>query len=575
MDFAEWIREQATKTYTENGAVARNTTGDARLDLFATIGSLRRADPERIELLFAEAYQADPLFALKILFYARDIREGLGERRVFRILLQYLAEYHPQAVIANLDLIGVFGRFDDWYCLIGTGVEDEMWSAMKQQLEADLKNFQEGKSVSLLAKWIKTADSKNTETRKLGILTAQKLLQYLAEYHPQAVIANLDLIGVFGRFDDWYCLIGTGVEDEMWSAMKQQLEADLKNFQEGKSVSLLAKWIKTADSKNTETRKLGILTAQKLGYPVYNFKRIVRSLRKYIGVLEVKMSERKWEEIVYPEVSGRAMMIYRNAFRKHDEKRFNQYLAKALDGKEKIHAETLYPYDLVEKVLYGRQWNQVLEAQWRQLPDYVAQETNAIVIADVSGSMSGRPLATSIGLAIYFAERNRGAYHNLFMTFSQKPEFVSLRGETLLQKIKYVERTEWGMNTNLQAAFERVLETAMDHDVPPEEMPKALIVVSDMEIDRCGDRNWMFYDHMKEKYEYCGYQLPNIIFWNVDSRNDIFHADSRRKGVQLYSGQSVTTFQNLLNNIDSTPVKSMEKVIESERYACVRTGNAA
>ena len=137
MDFAEWIREQATKTYTENGAAARNTTGDARLDLFATIGSLRRADPERIELLFAEAYQADPLFALKILFYARDIREGLGERRVFRILLQYLAEYHPQAVIANLDLIGVFGRFDDWYCLIGTGVEDELWSAMKQQLEAD------------------------------------------------------------------------------------------------------------------------------------------------------------------------------------------------------------------------------------------------------------------------------------------------------------------------------------------------------------------------------------------------------------------------------------------------------
>ncbi|MFQ9889213.1 MAG: DUF2828 family protein [Streptococcus sp.] len=184
-------------------------------------------------------------------------------------------------------------------------------------------------------------------------------------------------------------------------------------------------------------------------------------------------------------------------------------------------------------------------------------------------------MATSIGLAIYFAERNRGAYHNLFMTFSQKPEFVSLRGETLLQKIKYVERTEWGMNTNLQAAFERVLETALDHDVLPEEMPKALIVVSDMEIDRCGDRNWMFYDHMKEKYEYCGYQLPNIIFWNVDSRNDIFHADSRRKGVQLYSGQSVTTFQNLLNNIDSTPVKSMEKVIESERYACVRTGNAA
>ena len=185
MDFAEWIREQATKTYTENGAAARNTTGDARLDLFATIGSLRRADPERIELLFAEAYQADPLFALKILFYARDIREGLGERRVFRILLQYLAEYHPQAVIANLDLIGVFGRFDDWYCLIGTGVEDEMWSAMKQQLEADLKNFQEGKSVSLLAKWIKTADS------RLSGLQLQKNRPFPAEIYRCAGSENV------------------------------------------------------------------------------------------------------------------------------------------------------------------------------------------------------------------------------------------------------------------------------------------------------------------------------------------------------------------------------------------------
>ena len=484
MSFAEQMREQTTKTYTENGAAAWNTSGDARLDLFASIGSLRSADPERIELLFAEAYRADPLFALKILFYARDIREGLGERRVFRILLQYLAKYHPQDVIANLDLIGVYGRFDDWYCLVGTRVEDEMWKAMKQQLEADLKNFREGKSVSLLAKWIKTADSKREETRKLGILTAQKL-----------------------------------------------------------------------------------------GYPVYNFKRIVRSLRKYIGVLEVKMSEGKWEEIVYPEVSGRAMMIYRNAFLRHDMERFDRYLMNALEGKEKIHAETLYPYDLVEKILHFNPWDEIMEAQWRQLPDHVAKETNAIVVADVSGSMWIRPMATAIGLAIYFAERNRGAYHNLFMAFSEKSEFVSLKGETLEQKVQCVKSVGWGMNTNLQAAFEHVLETALDHDVPPEEMPKALIVVSDMEIDACVDENWMFYDHMKEKYEYSGYRLPNVVFWNVNSRHDLFHVDSKRKGVQLYSGESVTTFRNLLSNIDTTPAEAMEQIIESERYACVRTGD--
>ena len=172
-------------------------------------------------------------------------------------------------------------------------------------------------------------------------------------------------------------------------------------------------------------------------------------------------------------------------------------------------------------------------------------------------------MATAIGLAIYFAERNRGAYHNLFMTFSEKSEFVSLKGETLEQKVQCVKSVGWGMNTNLQAAFEHLLETARDHDVPPEEMPKALIVVSDMEIDACVDENWMFYDHMKEKYEYSGYRLPNVVFWNV----------SKRKGVQLYSGESVTTFRNLLSNIDTTPAEAMEQIIESERYACVRTGD--
>ena len=164
-------------------------------------------------------------------------------------------------------------------------------------------------------------------------------------------------------------------------------------------------------------------------------------------------------------------------------------------------------------------------------------------------------------------------------------EFVSLKGETLEQKVQCVKSVGWGMNTNLQAAFEHVLETALDHDVPPEEMPKALIVVSDMEIDAYVDenalyvnmtrlrKNWMFYDHMKEKYEYNGYQLPNVVFWNVNSRHDLFHVDSKRKGVQLYSGESVTTFRNLLSNIDTTPAEAMEQIIESERYACVRTGD--
>ena len=95
MSFADAMREEGRFTRTENGAVALNTSGDARLDLFGTIGSLREADENRITTLFAEAYAQDKLFATKIAFYARDIRGGLGERKTFRIIIRYMAEKHP------------------------------------------------------------------------------------------------------------------------------------------------------------------------------------------------------------------------------------------------------------------------------------------------------------------------------------------------------------------------------------------------------------------------------------------------------------------------------------------------
>ena len=480
MDFANAMKEESKFTRTENGAVALNTTSDARLDLFGTIGALRDADENRITTLFSEAYAQDKLFATKIAFYARDIREGLGERKTFRTIIRYMAEHHPEALRPNLDLIGVFGRYDDLYELIGTPLEDDMWKAMKNQFEEDLKNLNDGKAISLLAKWIKTADASSTKTKKLGIMTAQKL-----------------------------------------------------------------------------------------GYPVYNFKRIVRSMRKQIGVVESLMSAGKWNEIKYPEVPSRAMMIYRKAFAKHDPDGFSEFINKADKGEVKINASTLYPYDIVEKILYGRENNKVLEAQWKALPDYVEHGTNALIMADVSGSMYGRPMATSIGLAIYFAERNTGAYHNLFMTFSSNPQIVTLKGGTLHQKIKNVEKANFGMSTDLKAAFEKVLDIAEKNNVSQEEMPKAIVVISDMEIDYCGNKDWSFYDKMSRKFQKAGYVIPNVIFWNVYSRHDLFHADATRKGVQLASGQSVTVFKQVLQNLGYNPIEAMENTINSERYDCI------
>lgn len=490
MNYAEALQNSARFTRTENGAVALNTTGSKLLDFYSTVGSLRQADDDRKEILFEDAYNEDKLLATKIAFFARDIRgEGLGERQTFRTIIRYMAEYHPEALRPNLDLIGVYGRYDDLYSLIDTPLEDDMWQAMKKQFEEDMAN----------------------------------------------------------------------------------LHAD-------KAVSLLAKWIKTADASSEKTRKLGILTAQKLGYPVYNFKRMVRALRRKIGVIESLMSAGRWNEIEYSSVPSRAMMIYRNAFRKHDEERYSQFIDKAVTGEEKINASVLYPYDLIEKILrFG--WSgttvksdKAIEAQWRQLPDYVEEGTNALVIADTSGSMEGRPIYSALGLAIYFAERNKGAYHNMWMSFSTYPHIHELKGETLAQKLRSMDMSDWAGSTDLRAAFELVLDIALKNDVPADEMPKSLIVISDMEIDNCGNKSWTFYDKMAERFRKNGYEIPNVVFWQVNSRHDIFHADTKRKGVQLVGGQSASTFKNLLSCVGMTPIEAMLKVLNSDRYDAITVG---
>lgn len=490
--FVEAAKKEENITFTENGAQALKSTNNACLDFFSVIGALRQTgknntiDETRATRLFAEAYKENPLLAIKTLFYGRDIREGLGERELVRILMRYIANYHPEALVNNLDLIGVYGRYDDLYALIGTPLEGEMWTAMSRQFEEDKINLAEGRVISLLAKWIKTPD---------------------------------------------------------------------------------------ASSKNT--RKLGILTAHKLGYSVYDFKRILRAMRKHIDIVERHMSAGEWDKISYSSVPSRAMMIYRNAFRKHDTTRYDEFIRLALKGKEKINSTTLFPYDIVEKYLYEHCSDDTLEAQWRQLPDYIDSDDNILVMADVSGSMYGRPMASSVGLALYFAERNKGDFHNLFMTFSGKPEFVSIKGETLAQKIYSIKKADWGMDTNLEAAFESVLDLGITNHISQEEMPKAIIVITDMEINACTMRynySWTFYDEMKARFEDAGYAIPNIVFWNVESRNDVFHADAKRKGVQLVSGHATSTFKTLLKCLDKTPEEMMLEVLNLKRYEPITIG---
>ena len=483
MNFSDVMREESKWTKTENGADTKNTTDYALLDMFATIGSMRSRSEDEIIQKFELAFQEDPLGAMRCLFWVRDCRGGAGERRVFRVLLPYIAQKHYEELYRNLELIPEYGRWDDFYALIGTPMEEQFWP-----------------------------------------------------------------------FISW------------------KLFRDIKEMEAGRPCSLLAKWLKKADASSPNTRKLGIYTAKELGMSVYDYKRLCVKLRRHIDVVEQRMSANEWHTINYPAVPSRAMMNYRKAFARHDQERFDQYLNKVQSGEQKINSATLYPYDIVEKILYRHEDSKVLEAQWDNLPDYVDGDINAVVMADVSGSMQGRPMATSIGLAMYFAERNKGAYHNLFMTFSGNPQFVELKGNNITQKINFISKTDWGWNTDLEKALLKILDVAVDNHCSQEEMPKSLIIISDMEIDHCicQKHRENFYDYVSRVYEEHGYKIPNVVFWNVNSRHDVFLADKDRKGVQLVSGQSASTFKNLIGCVDKTPVEMMYSVLNSERYQAIQ-----
>ena len=152
------------------------------------------------------------------------------------------------------------------------------------------------------------------------------------------------------------------------------------------------------------------------------------------------------------------------------------------------------------------------------------------------------------------------------MNFSSSPSYQTIKGKTLKQILSNINYNNWSGSTNCAAAFELILNVAIKNHVPVNEMPKSLIIISDMEFDWCGGQNWTFYEEMSARFAQYGYEIPTIVFWNVDSRNDVFHADAKRKGVILCSGQSAGTFKNLIGSIGMTPIEFMNKCILSTRY---------
>ena len=491
----EYLKKAANIAFTENGAVTHATTESDCLDLFATIGALRHAEDSEIINRFTRAYCENRDVAMKLLFFARDIRGGLGERRVFKIILKWLAENDPATVRKNLSSVAEYGRYDDLLCLMGTACERDMLDVLKAQFEADNVALAEGGEVSLLGKWLPSVNTSNRE----AVLCAKRIARH------------------FGMNDASY-------------------------------------------------------------------RKTLVALRAHIRIIENNLREKDYS-FDYSKQPSKAMYKYRKAFLRNDTERYGSFINQVSSGTVKLHANTLAPYELVEPYIHDNWYTRdsrsfmravseeeknVLNATWASLPDFGCEE-NAIAVVDTSGSMywdvKPKPAAVALSLGLYFAEHNKGLYKNHFIEFSARPQLIEIKGETFADRLRYVASFNEVANTNLERVFQLILDSAVQNHVPASELPAKLIIISDMEFDRCvcgsGVTNFQC---AKEKFEAHGYKLPDVVFWNVASRNRQQPVTMNEQGVALVSGCTPRLFEMVASGT-MNPYAFMLEVVESERYA--------
>jgi hypothetical protein len=407
------------------------------------------------------------------------------------------------------------------------------------------------------------------------------VLSWLAQNYPAVVKKNLALVPEFGRWDDVLVLLDSPLlRDEAVALIHTQLRADLRAAKKGDNVSLLGKWLPSANTSSAATRAQAVKLTKLLDYSPREYRKALTLLRSKANVVERAMCSKDWTGIDYEKVPSRASMLYREAFSKHDPVGYTKWKGAVVKGEAKINAGTLYPYELVTKAMSG-EYNETLELLWRGLPNmFEGKVTKALVVCDVSGSMhspqlsgsKATPLHVAISLAMYCAERCEGPFKDNFITFSGSPELVKLQGASLYDRATNLSHASWGMNTNVQAVFDLILDRAVRSKLKQSDLPEALYIVSDMQFDSCGASNTTNLELVKQKFARAGYQAPLLVFWQVRPTADKV-ALKNENGVVMVSGFSPNALKAILKleqPQEVTPYDAMLATVNTERYESIR-----
>lgn len=486
------------KSYTANGGTAYHTSGSPLVDLNFSVPALRQVavdfygkskhdryfygahrtmDAVEALRLFITFYDEDPLYTMKWLMYARHIKLGLGERDVFRMMLTKIGDLYPEMALQFV---------------IGT----ELWN--------------------------------------------------------------------YGRWDDvlriFFDTTSGFLHDGLGELIANQFRRDVMGCGLGDSISLLAKWMPSNNTSSKQKRSEAAILQSLLHLNAREYRKILSKLREHLAVVDRKASLNQWNDINYNHVPSKANLKYRNAFLKHDEERRQAYLTALQKGDDsvKINANSMFLYDIVQAYIDNNScWRNILKPYDETLERlWHAQESSKdyddiLVIRDGSGSMgqqlSGNSsisaLSVADSIALYCAQHNKNeSFKNRFITFSNRPQMVDISMcETLRDKLRRLHRFDDYSNTDIEATFDLILDTAVRHHLRQEELPSACLIISDMQFDQATkhDDNTTVIESCRQKFEVLGYTMPRLIFWNVSVyAHNTIPVQMHPSGVVLVSGFS-------------------------------------
>lgn len=350
---------------------------------------------------------------------------------------------------------------------------------------------------------------------------------------------------------------------------------------------LVFKWLKSENCSSKESKRLAKKTREALHLTAREYRKMLSYGREKTRILERLMSLNQWDKIDFSKIPSRAGIIYKQAFARRDIIKA-KYEKFAKDENTKVNAAALYPYEVVEKALKVGRYNATDRAMvnkyWANLPDWLKDaDFNALCVCDTSGSMSGTPINVAISLSLYCAERAKGPFANHYISFASRPQLIKCEGVDFVDKVERIYRTNLIDNTNIEAVFDLLLDTAKRNRCSQEDLPQRILIISDMEVDaaRGIGRNynyntgrWEFHENVpmetlmesiRRKWAAAGYQLPSLVYWNVNARNNTILDDN--SDVSYISGFSPSIFKNLITG--KTNYDLMLEVLDSERYAVI------